>query len=139
MSGNVKRFSVSLGHELLEQFDRVWKSDGLPTRSEAVQAMIRQSLVQKEWQTGKEVAGAIVIVYDHHEKSLASELVDVQHNFEHVVVATQHAHLDHDNCLESIIVNGKALEVEQLVRKLKSLKGLKHTSLMMTTTGKEVG
>jgi len=139
MSGNVKRFSVSLGQDLLEQFDRVWKSDGLPTRSEAVQAMIRQSLVQKEWQTGKEVAGAIVIVYDHHEKSLASELVDVQHNFEHVVVATQHAHLDHDNCLESIIVNGKASEVEQLVRKLKSLKGLKHTSLMMTTTGKEVG
>ena len=139
MSGSVKRFSVSLSQELLEQFDRVWKSDGLPTRSEAVQAMIRQSLVQKEWQAGKEIAGAIVVVYDHHEKSLTSELVDVQHNFEHVVVATQHAHLDHDNCLESIIVKGKAPEVEQLVRKLKSLKGLKHTSLMMTTTGKEVG
>ena len=139
MSGNVKRFSVSLGRELLEQFDGVWKSDGLPTRSEAVQAMIRQSLVQKEWQTGKEVAGAIVIVYDHHERALSGELVDVQHNFEHVVVATQHAHLDHDNCLESIIVNGKASEVEQLVKKLKSLKGLKHTSLMMTTTGKDVG
>lgn len=138
MSGNVNRFSVSLGKELLEQFDRVWKGDGLPTRSEAVQSMIRQSLVQKEWQSGKEVAGAIVIVYDHHEKSLSSELVDVQHDYEHVVVAAQHAHLDHDNCLESIIVNGKASEVEQLVKKLKSLKGLKHTSLMMTTTGRDV-
>jgi len=137
MSGCV-RFSVSLGKSLLEQFDRTWKNEGLPTRSEAVESLIRQTLVQKEWQAGKEVAGAIVIVYDHHEKSLSSELIDVQHDFDHVVVATQHAHLDHDNCLESIIVNGKAVEVEALVRKLKSIKGLKHTSLMMTTTGKEI-
>ena len=137
MSGSV-RFSVSLGGDLLKQFDGMWKGDGLPTRSEAVQSLIRQSLVQKEWKSGKEVAGAVVIVYDHHEKSLASELVDVQHDFEHVVVAAQHAHLDHDNCLESIIVKGKASEVEELVRKLKSLKGLKHASLMMTTTGKDM-
>lgn len=137
MSGAV-RFSVSLGGDLLKHFDAMWKGDGHPTRSEAVQALIRQSLVQKEWQSGKDVAGSIVIVYDHHEKSLSSELVDAQHDFEHVVVAAQHAHLDHDNCLESIIVKGKAEDVEQLVKKLKSLKGLKHASLMMTTTGKEV-
>jgi CopG family nickel-responsive transcriptional regulator len=92
----------------------------------------------KEWKAGKDVAGSIVIVYDHHERSLASELVDAQHNYEHVIVATQHAHLDHDNCLESIIVKGKASDVEQLVKTLKSLKGLKHVSLMMTTTGKDV-
>ncbi len=132
------RFSVSLGGELLKHFDSMWRNDGLPTRSEAVQSLIRQALVQKEWQEGRDVAGAIVIVYDHHEKSLASELVEVQHDFEHIVVAAQHAHLDHDNCLESIIVKGKATEMEQLVRELKSLKGLKHASLVMTTTGKDV-
>ena len=137
MSG-VVRFSVSLGGDLLKHFDAMWKGDGLPTRSEAVKALIRRSLVQKEWQPGKDVAGSIVIVYDHHEKSLSSALVDVQHDFEHVVVATQHAHLDHDNCLESIIVKGKAEDVEQLVKKLKSLKGLKHASLMMATTGNDV-
>ncbi len=137
MSGAV-RFSVSLGGDLLKHFDGMWKGEGHPTRSEAIQSMIRQSLVQKEWQSGKEVAGAIVIVYDHHERTLASELVDAQHDFERIVVAAQHAHLDHDNCLESIIVKGKAADVEQLVKKLKSLKGLKHVSLMMTTTGKEV-
>ncbi|NLF59206.1 MAG: nickel-responsive transcriptional regulator NikR [Candidatus Hydrogenedens sp.] len=137
MSGTA-RFSVSLGGDLLRRFDRMWKGEGHPTRSEAVQALIRQSLVMKEWQADKEVAGSVVIVYDHHERPLASELVDVQHDYEHVVVATQHAHLDHDNCLESIIVKGKASDVEQLVKKLKSLKGLKHVSLMMTTTGKDV-
>ncbi|MDD5706135.1 MAG: nickel-responsive transcriptional regulator NikR [Kiritimatiellae bacterium] len=137
MSGAV-RFSVSLGGQLLKRFDAMWRSEGLPTRSEAVQAMIRQALVQKEWQAGKEVAGAIVLVYDHHEKSLSSELVDVQHDFERVVVAVQHAHLDHDNCLESVIVKGKASDLELLMKKLKSLKGLKHVALTMTTTGKNV-
>jgi CopG family nickel-responsive transcriptional regulator len=137
MSGAV-RFSVSLSGDLLTQFDAKWRNDGHPTRSEAVQAMIRQSLVQQEWRSGNDVAGSIVIVYDHHEHSLANELVKVQHNFEQVVVATQHAHLDHDNCLESIIVKGHSAEVEELVRQLKSLKGLKHTALMMTTTGKDV-
>jgi len=133
------RFSVSTPEPLLEQFDRAWQAEGLPTRSEAVSAMIRQTLIQKEWQSGKHVAGAIVVVYDHHERVLANRLVDVQHDFEDVVVATQHAHLDHDNCLESIIVSGKAKEVEHLVRKLKAIKRLKHVSLMMTSTGKEIG
>jgi CopG family nickel-responsive transcriptional regulator len=138
MSGTV-RFSVSLGDELLKQFDRSWRAEGLPTRSEAVKAMIRQTLIQKEWLTGKEVAGAIVLVYDHQEKPLANQLINVQHDFEDTVVSTQHVHLDHDNCLESIIVDGKAQVVGQLVKKLKSIKGLKHMALMMTTTGKAVG
>jgi len=132
------RFSVSLNDELLKQFDRVWKAEGLPTRSEAIKGLIRRTLVQKEWQSGREVAGAIVVVYNHHEKALASQLIDVQHDFAGLVVATQHAHLDHDHCLESIIVEGKAAEVKRLMKKLNSIKGLKHTALMMTTTGKGV-
>jgi CopG family nickel-responsive transcriptional regulator len=132
------RFSVSLSGGLLKQFDQAWKAEGLPTRSEAIKALIRQTLVQKEWQSGGEVAGAIVLVYNHHEKALANQLIDVQHDFSGLVVATQHAHLDHDHCLESIIVEGKAAEVERLVKRLKSIKGLKHMDLMMTTTGKEV-
>lgn len=137
--GGTARFSVSLGEDLLRQFDRVWRGEGLPTRSEAVKAMIRQALTQKEWQTGKEVAGAIVLVYNHHEKALANQLVSVQHDFEEIVVSTTHAHLDHDNCLESIIIDGKAEMAGEIVKKLKSIKGIKHLALMMTTTGKEMG
>lgn len=136
--GRAVRFSVSLGEDLQRQFDRAWKAEGLPTRSEAVKAMIRRSLVQKEWRTGAEVAGAVVVVYDHHRKSVANRIIDVQHDFDDVVVSAVHAHLDHDNCLESIIVEGKAGKVVQLLRKLKSIKGIKHAELMMTTTGREM-
>ncbi len=136
--GYLVRFCVSLDEELFEQFDHEWQAEGFPTRSEAVKAMIRQTLVEKEWQTGKEVAGAILLVYDHHEKAVANELIDIQHDFETVVIATQHAHLDHDNCLESVLVKGKAEDIDRLVKKIKSVKGVKHTALMMTTTGKNV-
>jgi len=136
--GNVVRFTVSLDEELFEQFDRTWQAEGFPTRSEAVKAMIHQTLVEKEWQSGKEVAGAILLVYDHHEKAGANELIDIQHDFEKVVIATQHAHLDHDNCLESVLVNGKVKDIDQLVKRIKSVKGVKHTALMMTTTGRNV-
>lgn len=132
------RFCVSLDEELFEQFDHAWQAEGFPTRSEAVKAMIRRALIEKEWQTGKEVAGAILLVYDHHEKAVANELIDIQHDFEKVVIATQHAHLDHDNCLESVLVKGKAQDIDGLVKKIKSVKGVKHTALMMTTTGKHV-
>jgi CopG family nickel-responsive transcriptional regulator len=136
--GNLVRFTVSLDEELFEQFDREWQSEGFPTRSEAVKAMIRRTLVEKEWHSGKEVAGAILLVYDHHEKAVANELIDIQHDFEKVVIATQHAHLDHDNCLESVLVKGKALDIDRLVKRIKSVKGVKHTALMMTTTGRNM-
>jgi CopG family nickel-responsive transcriptional regulator len=131
------RFSVSLGEDLMRTFDRQWTSDGLATRSEAVKTMIRQAMVKRQWRSGQEVAGAIVLVYDHHERSLGSQLTDIQHDFEDVVVASQHAHLDHDNCLESIIVKGQAREIERFVQRLKSVKRLKHVEMMMTTTGQE--
>jgi CopG family nickel-responsive transcriptional regulator len=135
MSGTA-RFSVSLADELLRRFDRTWQAEGLPTRSEAVVALMRRALVEQEWRTGREVAGSIILVYDHHQRNLTGRLTDVQHDFEGVVVAAQHAHLDHDNCLESIIVRGRARDIRNLVRQLKSVKGLKHVALMMTTTGR---
>lgn len=138
MSGAV-RFSVSMGGELLRQFDREWQAEGLPTRSEAVKAMVRQSLVQREWRTGGVVAGAILLVYSHHRRSLTDHLLKAQHDFEEIIVSTTHVHLDHDNCLECVIVDGKAEDVGRLVKGLRSIKGIKHTALMMTTTGRDIG
>jgi len=137
MSGTA-RFSVSLGRELMERFDRMWQTEGLPTRSEAVKAMIRRALVEQEWQHGGRVAGTIVVVYDHHARALADRLIRAQHDFEDIVICTQHAHLDHDNCLEAIIVAGASQAVGRLVKRLKAIKGLKHTALMMTTTGEKL-
>ena len=133
---DLARFSISLRAALLKRFDRLVKVEGYPTRSEAVTALIRRALTEKDWAAGREVAGAIALVYDHHRRSLMGRLVGIQHDFGGVVVATQHIHLDHHNCLEITVVKGRAEKIGRLVAKLKSVKGVKDCQLMTTTTGR---
>lgn len=132
---SLTRFSVSLEEKLVRQFDAKIKSDRCPTRSKAVGDLIRASLVQAEWRSGGEVAGAIVMVYDHHKRDVLRRLTDVQHDCHDAIISTQHVHLDHDNCLEIVAVRGKPGDVDALLKRLRAVKGLKHVSLAAGTTG----
>jgi len=134
----VVRFSVSLDKDLVAEFDRKIRAERCPTRSKAVGDLIRSALVQTEWRTGEEVAGAIVLVYDHHKRDLLQKLTDVQHDCHDAIISTQHIHLDHDNCLEIVAVRGKPGDVEGIVKRLKAVKGLKHVSLAAGTTGERL-
>jgi len=134
----VVRFGVSLEKELLEKFDILIKEKKYPNRSEAIRDLIRENLVKREWVKGKEVAGAITLVFDHHKRELVNTLTDVQHDFHTLIISSQHIHLDHDNCLEIIVVRGKPTEVRELADKLRATKGVKYGSLSIATTGKEL-
>jgi CopG family nickel-responsive transcriptional regulator len=131
----IVRFSVSLDRDLVDKFDRKIAAERCPTRSKAVGDLIRASLVQTEWRAGREVAGAIVLVYDHHKRDVVRRLTGVQHDCHDAIISTQHVHLDHDNCLEIVAVRGKPAEIEGLVKRLKTVKGIKHVSLAAGTTG----
>lgn len=135
MKNDLTRVSISLEQELLDRFDRQVEAQGYPTRSEAIKALMQQALVAQEWQGNEEVAGAISIVYDHHRGGLQRRLTAIQHDFGPLIVTTQHVHLSHDDCLELIVVRGRAHRIRALLTRLRAVKGLKHTTLMMTTTG----
>lgn len=135
---SLTRFSVSLEKELMQQFDAKIKQEKCPTRSKAVGDLIRASLVQDEWVAGAEVAGAVVLVYDHHTRNVLRALTTIQHDHHQVIISTQHIHLDHDNCLEIIAVRGRPLAITTLVKQLKALKGLKYVSLAAGTTGADL-
>ena len=96
------RFGVSLDKALLDKFDRYIRERNYSNRSEAFRDLIRQELIKKEWQEGDDVAGAITLIYDHHRKDLLNKITDLQHDFQSVIISTQHIHLDHDNCLEIV-------------------------------------
>lgn len=132
------RFGVSIEKKLAREFDSLVRKENYPNRSEAIRDMIREKLVKKEWMGRDEVAGTITLVYDHHRRDLLNSLVDVQHDYHSLIAANQHVHLDHDNCLEVVVVKGKPVEIENLTNRLKSAKGVKHVQLTMTTTGKKV-
>jgi CopG family nickel-responsive transcriptional regulator len=133
------RFGVSLDKALLDKFDRYIRERNYSNRSEAFRDLIRQELIKKEWQEGDDVAGAITLIYDHHRKDLLNKITDLQHDFQKVIISTQHIHLDHDNCLEIVAVRGQPREVTKLADMLKSIKGVKHCTLSMSSTGEHIG
>jgi len=130
------RFGISLPKDLLEKFDRLIKAKNYSNRSEAFRDLIRQELVKEEWKAGTEVVGAVTLVYDHHKRELVNKLTDIQHDFQGTIISTQHIHLDHDNCLELIAVKGSATNITKLADTLKSVNGVKHGTLSMSSTGK---
>lgn len=132
------RFGVSLERALLDKFDRYIKERDYSNRSEAFRDLIRQELIKREWSEGDDVAGAITLIYDHHRKDLLNKITDLQHDFQKVIISTQHIHLDHDNCLEIVAVRGKPQDVIKLANMLKSIKGVKHGTLSMSSTGRNI-
>ena len=130
------RFSVSLNSDLVQKFDRLIAAEKCPTRSKAIGDLIRASMVKKEWLEGREVSGAIILVYDHHKRDIMGLLNNIQHDHHDLILATQHFHLDHDNCLEILAVQGRPDEIGVLEKKLHAVKGIKHCSLAAATTGR---
>lgn len=132
------RFGISLPKDLLDKFDRLIREKNYTNRSEAFRDLIREELIKKQWQEGKEIAGAIILIYDHHKRELLNKITDVQHDFQMIIISTQHIHLDHNNCLEIIALKGSPKEAQRLSDTLKSIKGVKHATLSMSSTGKEI-
>ena len=135
---NLVRFGVSLEEKLLKRFDEFIKKKGYDNRSEAIRDLIRQKIVEEEWQEDKDVVGVIVLVYDHEKRELTDELIDFQHKYCYNVISSMHIHLDEHNCLETIIIKGKANTVKDIANKLISIRGVKHGEVIKTSSGKEL-
>ncbi len=129
---SVIRFGVSLEEELLDELDTYVKDNKFPNRSQAIRYLIEKNIVEKKWLCNNEVAGAIVIVYDHHKHDISNKSNDIQHGYSDIVLSTQHVHLNNDLCLETIAVKGKAKELTGLAEKIIALKGIKHGKLVMS-------
>ena len=133
------RFGVSIDGDLLAKFDRLINIKGYTNRSEAIRDLIRDSLVQTEWESGsQETIGTITIVYNSHTRELSDVLTHLQHGYFNSIISTTHIHLDDENCLEVLIVRGKGEEIKKISDRLTSARGVKHGRLSLTTTGKDI-
>ncbi|AGF77506.1 CopG/Arc/MetJ DNA-binding and metal-binding domain-containing putative transcriptional regulator [Desulfocapsa sulfexigens DSM 10523] len=134
----LKRFTVSMEDNLLDDFDSFIQDHHYQNRSEALRDLIRGRIIEKEWQADKDVMGVISLVYDHHQHKLQEKVTELQHGFHHQIVSTTHVHMDHNNCLEVIIVRGKAGVVRELADNLRALRGVRNSNLSMSSTGIEL-
>ncbi|HEU5069875.1 MAG TPA: nickel-responsive transcriptional regulator NikR [Verrucomicrobiae bacterium] len=136
---SVSRLSISLPPSLLEQLDAMAGEKGYTNRSLAVADMIRAHLVEHRQKFGREeIAGTITLVYDHHKQHVQEALTDIQHDHHDLIISTLHVHLDHHNCLEVLIVRGKAALIKKIADELIAAKGVKHGKLTVTSTGKDL-
>ena len=133
------RFGISMEGALLGKFDQLIARKGYTNRSEALRDLIRDSIVQSQWEAGsEETLGTITIVYSHHTRELSDVLTHLQHRYYKSIVSTTHIHMDEHNCLEVLIVRGKGEEIKKISERLIASKGVKHGKLSLTTTGKDL-
>jgi CopG family transcriptional regulator, nickel-responsive regulator len=130
----ISRFGVSIEPDLLEKFDDLIKQEGYNNRSEAIRDLIRNSLISTKKHDPESTAmGTLTMIYDHHTGNLTNRLLKIQHDHTSEILTTTHIHVDHDNCLEVLILKGKVKNIQLLSDNIKSLKGIKHGELVMTT------
>jgi CopG family nickel-responsive transcriptional regulator len=135
----VARISVSLNKTLLRKLDRMVREKGYDNRSLAIAGMVADSLVEHQRKLGDvEAVGTVTLVYDHHKPNVQETLTELQHDHLHSIITTLHVHLDHHNCLEVLVVRGKASAIQALADRVIGAKGVKHGKLSITTTGKEL-
>ncbi|MCC6859032.1 MAG: nickel-responsive transcriptional regulator NikR [Bryobacterales bacterium] len=135
----LSRIGVAIDAKLLDQFDHLIAKRGYTNRSQAFRDLIRDELVEETWSSPDSlVVGTVTLVYDHHVRLLNEKLTDLQHEFHRSILSTLHVHLDHDNCLEVLVVRGKASAVQHIADSLISTRGVKHGRLTITTSGAEL-
>jgi len=131
--GILSRIGIALDSDLLKRFDRSIERRGYTNRSEAFRDLIRDRLVtEKTADAHATVVGTVTLIYDHHASGISEKLTELQHAHHELVVSTSHAHLDHDSCLEVLIVHGKSAQVAHFADSLIGLKGVQHGRLVMT-------
>lgn len=133
MTEKVIRFGVSAEPELLKKFDKKIKKEGYKNRSEKIRDLIRKDIIKKQIKNPEtEIIGTLTMIYDHHIGNLTNKLLKIQHEHTKEILTTTHIHIDHDNCLEILILKGKAKNIKKLSDNIKALKGIKHGELVVT-------
>ncbi len=129
----ITRFGVSIEPDLLKKFDKIIKMEGYTNRSEAIRDLVRKNLIREENKNpNSESIGTLTMIYDHHTGNLTDKLLDLQHDHTKEILSTTHIHIDHNNCLEVLVLKGKAGKIQKLADNIKSLKGIKHGELVIT-------
>lgn len=127
---DLRRFGVAIEGELLDRFDELMAQRGYTNRSEAFRDLARAELVKESSEEpNANVVGTLTIVYDHHVRLLSGKLTDLQHHYHKCILSTLHVHLDHDNCLEVVVLRGRSKDVRHIADTLISTKGVKHGRL----------
>jgi CopG family transcriptional regulator, nickel-responsive regulator len=127
------RFGISMEDGLLHQFDHLIARKGYNNRSEAIRDIVREKLVDETAEDpSASTVGALVYMYDNHKRDLEKSLSNLQHEYVDNIISTSHVHVDHDHCMEVVMLRGRASVLKTIAEKLLSFKGVQHGKLTLT-------
>lgn len=129
----VVRFGVSVEKEVLDTLDTYMQDNKYQNRSQAIRSLITKVSLEKQWSSDQTVGGSITLSYDHHKRDLLDKITKIQHDYHHLILCSQHIHLDHNTCMEIIALKGNASDLQQLANRLTAVKGVIHGDLSITT------
>lgn len=131
----MERFTISLGKDLAEAFDAWIAERGYTTRSEAVRDLLRSHLQARAGQGDPKghCIASLSYVYNHHERELCERLTRLQHDHHELTISTTHAHLDHDECIENLILKGRTDAVRRFADLIIAERGVRHGQLNLVS------
>lgn len=137
IKNNLARFSITMPQDLLNEFDALIEREGRPNRSNAICGLVRSYITQSRWQNssgGQDIVyGTITLVYDHHVPDLMRDLTAAQHDCGEIILCSSHVHINHETCLECIIMRGLAGEIQNFIDALKTIRGIKNIEVAVTS------
>ncbi|MDO9098678.1 MAG: nickel-responsive transcriptional regulator NikR [Candidatus Methanoperedens sp.] len=140
MEQDLARIGVSLPENLLEKFDEIITKRGYSSRSEGIRDAIRGYIRYYAWmsEVEGERVGTISLVYDHNQRGLVNSLLDIEHEFSGIIRSSIHMHINHDMCMEVLMVRGDGEDVRAVTEKIMTLRGVKHVKLTTIIPEEEI-
>lgn len=129
----MQRLTISLDDELAAAFDELMQRRGYANRSEAVRDMLRRELGESDLASGqaKQCVAVLSYVFDHHERQLSTRLTSMQHDHHDLAIATMHAHISHEDCIETVILRGASDEVQAFAQGVIAETGVRHGQVQL--------
>ena len=132
----MQRVTITIDDELMVELDRIIEARGYQNRSEAIRDLARAGIREatNTLDQKRDCVAALVYVYDHNARQLSKRLADAFHEHHELSLASLHAHLDHDSCMEVTILRGKTSEVQHFAEHVIAERGVHHGRVVLVPT-----
>ena len=123
MKDSLVRFGVAMESSLIEQLDALAELRGC-NRSELLRDLTRAEVSRTALDQGVPAFSAVTLVYNHHVRELSERLTSLQHDLGEAVRASMHVHLDHEHCLEVIVMRGQSDQLKEVTGRMLGTRGV---------------
>jgi len=124
---------------LLERIDEFADEHGYSGRSEVVREGTRTLL--EEFQ-GRNIDGqkhmcTVTVVFEYCQPAVQQRLTGVRHEYDAIVSATTHAHVQDQYCMELFVVEGAMEALSGFVNTLRAVPDVRAVDYSLTSLGEE--